>query len=167
VEVRRLRPDEGSRLKEVRLAALEDSPDAFWTKLAEARLYPDEQWERAAETASNDEEAILIAKDGERWVGMIGLFPDEAVEGALHIWGMWVAPEYRGRNVGRALLDGVLEVAAQTSATSIRLHVVTTNDSARRLYERSGFVKDGEPQPFRSDTDPDLMQFEMAKDIER
>ena len=167
MQIRRLRPDEGLRLKELRLAALKDSPNAFWTKFAEARLSPDEDWERAAETASNDDEAILIAEDGDKWVGMIGLFPDEAVNDALHIWGMWVAPEYRGRSVGRALLDGALEVAARTSATSIRLHVVTTNESAKRLYERTGFEQDGEPHPFRSDTNPDLIQIEMAKDLER
>jgi ribosomal protein S18 acetylase RimI-like enzyme len=165
VEVRRLRPDEGPRLKEVRLAALKDSPDAFWTKLAEAELYPDEEWERAARAAAKDEEAILIAEEGDRFIGMVGLFPDKAVEGAAHIWGMWVAPEYRGRKIGAALLDAAMDVAAGMSATSVRLEVVTTNESAKLLYEDRGFETVRPPFPFRSDTNPDLVQVEMAKDL--
>jgi ribosomal protein S18 acetylase RimI-like enzyme len=167
VNVRRLRPDEGRRLKEVRLAALKDSPDAFSSKLADETLHNDEWWTGKAATASNDETAILVAEDGDRWAGMIGLFPDPAVEDALHVWGMWVAPAYRGRKVGAALLDGALEVARQTSAASVRLHVVVTNESATLLYERRGFKPVGEPHRFPSDTNPDLIQVEMATDLER
>jgi ribosomal protein S18 acetylase RimI-like enzyme len=167
MEVRRLRPDEGQRIKELRLAALKDSPDAFSSKLVEEELYGDGWWTDRAASASNDETAILVAEDGDRWAGMIGLFPDPAVEDALHVWGMWVAPGYRGRKVGAALLDEALEVATQTSATSVRLHVVVTNESATLLYERRGFQPVGEPHPFPSDTNPNLIQVEMATDLER
>ncbi|MGH2807096.1 MAG: GNAT family N-acetyltransferase [Actinomycetota bacterium] len=158
-----MRPDEATRLRELRLAALKDSPDAFYTTFEEAQNYPGESWVASVQKAQRDEEAILVAVDDDRWVGMIGLFPDTAVAGALHIWGMWVDPGYRGRNLGGALLDAATEVAARTAATSVRLHVVMTNESATALYERRGFVPAGEPGPLRPGKD--LTQIELAKDL--
>lgn len=63
-----------------------------------------------------------------------------AAPGELLLDGIAVADGARGRGVGTALLGGVERFATVKGFGSIRLDVVDTNEGARRLYERSGFV---------------------------
>jgi len=46
-----------------------------------------------------------------------------------HVWGVFVAPEHRGKGVARAL----------PGLQSVVLSVATTQEAARRLYLSSGF----------------------------
>ena len=50
-----------------------------------------------------------------------------------------VYPEYRGRGVGRALMDKALAVSAEQGAPSTSLIVEDVNVNARRLYAAMGF----------------------------
>ncbi|HSG47720.1 MAG TPA: ribosomal protein S18-alanine N-acetyltransferase [Longimicrobiales bacterium] len=54
-----------------------------------------------------------------------------------------VRPEARGRGVGSALLDHILEVARERSVQSVFLEVRESNHVARELYARRGFVEVG------------------------
>jgi ribosomal protein S18 acetylase RimI-like enzyme len=47
--------------------------------------------------------------------------------------------EHRGKGYGRALLNGLEQVAREHGLDSIALNVFAGNDYARRLYERAGF----------------------------
>ena len=42
--IERLRNDDWQALRDVRLAALEDAPHAFWARLADERVYGREKW---------------------------------------------------------------------------------------------------------------------------
>ncbi|GAC69897.1 ribosomal protein S18-alanine N-acetyltransferase [Gordonia soli] len=53
-----------------------------------------------------------------------------------------VAPAYRGRGLGRALLAAMLGVADSITAP-VYLEVRTDNDTAISLYESHGFVRSG------------------------
>ncbi len=57
--------------------------------------------------------------------------------------GMCVADGWRGRGVGRALMDAAIEWARAAGAHKVELQVWPHNDAARRLYERMGFVQEG------------------------
>lgn len=61
-------------------------------------------------------------------------------EGQLLMDGIVVAPEMRGRGVGTALLQAVMDFARERGFRDVRLDVVDTNPRARQLYERRGFV---------------------------
>ena len=50
-----------------------------------------------------------------------------------------VAPEHRGRGVGRLLLDGVLDALTTRGAPRAVLSAAARNAIARRLFERAGF----------------------------
>ena len=56
---------------------------------------------------------------------------------------MWVAPDYRGRKVGKALIDAVINWAQNEGYTQIILDVADENTAAIRLYEASGFLPNG------------------------
>ena len=62
-----------------------------------------------------------------------------------------VAPRARGRGVGRAILDALLEWARQAGAVEIFLDVRPSNEGAIGLYESRGFVEIGRrPRYFRN-----------------
>lgn len=65
-------------------------------------------------------------------------------EDEIRIVDLVIAPEYRGRGIGGALMSSIMAEAA-TSSTPLRLKVIT-GTPAQRWYERLGFslVEDGD-----------------------
>ena len=61
----------------------------------------------------------------------------------LHINNLAVAPTYRRRGIGAALLRAVLTEGARLGARRATLEVRRSNDAARYLYERFGFANAG------------------------
>ena len=53
--------------------------------------------------------------------------------------GLFVAPEMRGKGVGTALLDAVIDEARRRGYVQVRLDVVDTNPRAKALYRHVGF----------------------------
>ena len=64
-----------------------------------------------------------------------GLRPDQ-----LLMDGISVSPEARGGGIGTKLLDRIKHFAEEEGYRTVRLDVIDTNQAARRLYERQGFV---------------------------
>lgn len=59
---------------------------------------------------------------------------------------LYVAPEHRGRGVGRALLEETMGKARATGAARIELCTGETDRAARALYESCGFTnREGAP----------------------
>jgi ribosomal-protein-alanine N-acetyltransferase len=61
----------------------------------------------------------------------------------IHINNVAVRPEYRGRGIGTAILQHVLNEGRRLGATRATLEVRASNENARRLYERMGFYVAG------------------------
>jgi ribosomal protein S18 acetylase RimI-like enzyme len=55
------------------------------------------------------------------------------------IYDIAIDEEHRGKGYGRALLNGLEQVAREHNLESIALNVFAGNDYARRLYERAGY----------------------------
>lgn len=55
------------------------------------------------------------------------------------IYDIAIDEEHRGKGYGRALLNGLEQVAREHDLESIGLNVFAGNDYARRLYERAGY----------------------------
>jgi predicted GNAT family acetyltransferase len=147
---RRLTPDDWEVLRDIRLRALADSPDAFGSTLEREREFPEKEWRRRLVRP------VYAVLDGGRPVAMAGAFPDE---GRLHVWGMWTDPEHRGRGHARALLDALV-ARAVAEGTPVSLHVNVANPVARAAYESYGFVATGKLEPLRPGSDQriELMQ---------
>jgi ribosomal protein S18 acetylase RimI-like enzyme len=60
---------------------------------------------------------------------------------ALYIGSLAVAPEYRGRGVAKHILKFSTKIANKRGKRWLELTVLKKNIPARRLYEKSGFVK--------------------------
>jgi ribosomal protein S18 acetylase RimI-like enzyme len=125
-----LHPATLETVKPLRLRALREDPDSFGSTLEREQDRPDADWHIWV----NDS---LIAFDGDTPVGM-GNVKVEAERAT--IFGMWVAPEARGKGVGELLLRALIERAGNRPIT---LCVAQDAHAARRLYERLGFEPDG------------------------
>jgi RimJ/RimL family protein N-acetyltransferase len=139
MKVRRLRSDDAELLRGVRLRALRDAPDAFWTTYDREAAYGPEDWRRWIETA-----ALFVVEDGSGGaVGIAGGLADpENPAGALLI-SMWLAPEHRGSGLADRLVAAVTAWAVAEGRPTVRLNVEEHNHRARRCYQRLGFQPTG------------------------
>jgi RimJ/RimL family protein N-acetyltransferase len=125
-----MRAGEGTRLRELRLAALADAPSAFLATHEGDAARPLRHWEDLARGPG----AVFIAGD---FAGMAGIFIQD---GRPHLWGMWVAPERRRAETGSALVRAALEWARVRGFDSLSLQVF--DPGARAFYASLGFVGD-------------------------
>ena len=145
VEVRRTSGEQWRVLRQVRLAALVDSPRSFASTLAREQAFDDAEWRRRADGA------CWLAWQGGRPVGTVALVPDDVSEDALQVVGMWVEATVRGTGAAAALVEAACEHARATGTSEVCLWVADGNERARRAYERWGFVATGERQPLPGD----------------
>ena len=98
-------------------------------------------------------EAIL-ADEKTQVVGMIvvWLIVDEA-----HIATVAVHPDYRGRGIGREIMEIALRESSRKGAKQATLEVRAGNEIARRLYEGLGFQVVGQRPRYYHDNNEDAL----------
>jgi GNAT superfamily N-acetyltransferase len=149
IVLRTLAPEEWGLYRDLRLAALRDSPDAFGSTLEREEAFAPEIWRTRLEDAARLAlDLPLMAFDGGRPVGLLWAKVDADDHGVVNLFQMWVDPGCRGRGVGLALLGRALSWAADKGASAVHLAVTAGDSPARRLYEREGFVTVSE-EPLR------------------
>jgi ribosomal protein S18 acetylase RimI-like enzyme len=156
VRVRRVTDDEWPRLRELRLRALADAPDAFGSTLDVERAYGEAEWSPWIRGWPGWENAVFVAVLEDRWVAMVvgARRPDDPT---AHLFAMWVEPGTRRGGIGVRLVEAVLGWAAEHGATSVELGVTETNADARAFYQRCGFVETGRREPLREGSPLDLL----------
>jgi GNAT superfamily N-acetyltransferase len=161
--VRRILRDEGSLLRDMRLAALQESPSAFASSYEVEAQRTAQAWEERARlgSASNDRATFLAVLDG-RVVGIVGGFRGEANSTVVDLVSMWTSPEARRSGVGRALVNAVIDWAAAVSATAVDLWVTRGNEPAFELYKALRFRETGEYQALPSDPCEDEIRMTRA-----
>lgn len=129
----------------LRLESLESEPFAFGTAVEEHRALPvDTIAERFRDTAGGNF-TVGAFEDG-NLAGMMTFVRDTGVKDRHkgHIYGVYVTHAHRGKGVGRALIEALLDRAKRDeSLEQILLAVATVQTSARQLYRSCGFVSFG------------------------
>ena len=143
IEVRRVRPDGWRTWRAARLRALRHDPDAFGATAEVEAGYPEALWRSRLDGTGGP--AVLARVDDEV-VGMGAGWV--SAPGELTVVSMWTDPAWRGRGVGRAVLDEVVRWARARDLRVV-LWVADGNVAARRVYERYGFAADGQETPLR------------------
>jgi GNAT superfamily N-acetyltransferase len=164
--IRRIRPDEGSRLRALRLRALADAPLAFGSTLAREEAFTDEMWrERAQRGASGADSVTFVAEREGQWLGIatgLARDPDVPDDPRPELVGMFVCREARGRGIGVALVHAVVGWAKRRRAGGLCLWVTATNDPAIALYSRCGFKPTGARKSLAHSSAFELLR--MARD---
>jgi ribosomal protein S18 acetylase RimI-like enzyme len=147
-DVRAARTEEWRSVRDLRLRALADSPDAFGSTLDRERTHGEPEWVGWISGWQGAVNRLFVAVDGDAWVGMAVGSRGEGEE-RVHVYGMWVDPRRRRAGLGRRLLDEVFAWARATGAAEIELGVTGSNRDAVTFYERMGFTDTGERHPLR------------------
>lgn len=138
-QIELLGPDDGLRLRRLRLRALADAPDAFGSTLEESEARPLSSWTRQL----RDLPTFVAVIDGQD-VGMVRGGPDPTDDRTAWLLSMWVAPSARGTGTGDALVDVVIAWARAEGFHRLVLDVADDNHHAVALYARKGFLPTGQ-----------------------
>jgi ribosomal protein S18 acetylase RimI-like enzyme len=161
--VRRIGPDEGDRLRDIRLRALRDAPGAFASSFETESARPPAAWDEAAGTwSAGVGAATFVAEAGREWVGLIGAHRGPECADLVELVSMWVVPGFRRRGVAQSLIDEVVVWARATGANAVGLGAAHGNDAAIAAYERAGFVLTGEHHPLASDPSREELRMVLA-----
>ncbi|MGY0216234.1 N-acetyltransferase family protein [Endozoicomonadaceae bacterium StTr2] len=136
--------------KNLRLQALQDSPDSFCTTYEQMVDATDEFWICRCQLKQGSSIMLpLIAELDGIPCGMAWAITSEVESGTAHIYQMWVSPQARGHGIARAMLEKMLTWAEKHQLEKLELSVTTTNRAAIALYESMGFETCGELVPLR------------------
>ena len=148
--IRHLTPADAADYRAIRLAALQNAPDAFGSTYESEATRPISAWEERLAAPG----AFGAYVDG-KIVGMARFVQDAGSAKERHkgsVYGMYVAPHARGQGIGSALLEALIQHASGI-VEQLRLGVVDDSIAAIRLYHRHGFVIYGrEERALKTDT---------------
>ena len=161
--IRPLRTDEWALLKELRMQALEDSPDAFAQTIDEIRDEPEAYWQQLAMNLRFPHHAFFVAFVHDKPAGIAYGRLEAEERTVAHVGSMWVSPTVRGTGIGKKLLERVMAWAVEQGATRIKLWVTVGNSPATKLYESSGFAPTGATDVLRVSSP--LQIIEMARGL--
>jgi GNAT superfamily N-acetyltransferase len=159
IEVRQIGADGWQLMREVRLAALLDAPEAFSSSYQREAGFGPADWLGRITQGANFLAYATGAGSGP--AGIVGGFVPSA--GIPELVSMWVAPDNRGAGVGRALVEAVVRWARAEGHHQLRLWVTEGNEPARVLYGRCGFTPTGERQPLASR--PEFTEIAMTRSV--
>ncbi len=136
--VRRAGIGDEAVLRDLRLRAMQDAPDAFGSTYERELARSTSDWQK---WLSPGVTFILEAGGGPK--GLVAGVRDAADPSVVHLMAMWLDPAHRGSGGADALAASLASWAASQGARTIRLEVMQSNRRATRFYERIGFYVDG------------------------
>jgi ribosomal protein S18 acetylase RimI-like enzyme len=150
IVIRKLTPEDCAAYRDCRLDALRDSPNSFASSYEE-EVQMSNASIRARFAAHPPESAMFGAFDGERIVGLIGIFREERKKRShkMNIASVFVQPEYRGKKIGSQLMETAIAHARNIDGVErIDLAVESHNAAAKSLYASFGFQSWGTEPSF-------------------
>lgn len=154
VTVQQSRPDDWKVVRETRLRALLDAPEAFYRTYAESAALDEDEWRRRL---ADPERVTFVAELDGRPVGLIGGGPageDEQDDQAASMVSMWVEPESRGEGIAEALTAALIDWCRGQGYERLLLWVYDDAPRAAAFYRKAGFTATGRAETFHDDTRP-------------
>jgi RimJ/RimL family protein N-acetyltransferase len=138
---------EWSILRDMRLAALRESPGSFLSSYSEESTYEEREWRAEFERGE-----WTIEVRNEKAVALVGVTREQDTPAdECYLEYVWVRPGFRHRGIATDLIKNVLRRLLNRGFVTIWLWILDGNEPARRLYEKCGFTSTGRTQrPRRS-----------------
>ena len=100
-----------------------------------------------SERLERGESVLLLARDGDRYVGLVQVYPAFSSTVLAPIWilnDLYVDDSARGSGVVDQLLTTTAELAKEAGCVAIELATQHSNTRAQAVYARHGYVLDEE-----------------------
>ena len=135
--LRRFAADEWPAYRDLRLRALADSPDAFGSTFARESARSDDEWrERLATGVRSPTDLPLVPVVDDVLAGLAWGRLDERQPDIAHLFQVWVAPEFRGRGVGRLLVDAVITAGGGSWGSYSNCPAIAVSDTLEERIAR-------------------------------
>ena len=133
--IRLLEKENWKQFKAIRLEALSECPEAFGSSLEEESNLSDAEFEQNFKKST-----FFGAIQNNQLVGCTGFFICSLSKMSHRgvVFSMYIKNGYRGQGIGNALLNAVI-THAKNRVIQLHLTVVTTNQTALKLYQKNGF----------------------------
>jgi ribosomal protein S18 acetylase RimI-like enzyme len=128
-------------LRDARLAALLESPQAFLANHAHESQWDELKWQ---EMIKHD--TWVVAREATYVIAVARSVRVAAHDKLRYLESIWVAPTHRKRGVCRALIDRIAETERQAGVTTLLLWVLEHNHDAYSAYKALGFEPTGDSQ---------------------
>jgi GNAT superfamily N-acetyltransferase len=151
ITVRPLTEDEWGQYRSIRLAALEESPQAFVATLAEEQAYDEDRWRSRMRRSLR----LLAELDGKP-VGVASVgdtSPDTPT--VAQLFGLFVAPAQRGTGVATRLVQEGADQARERGKSHLEYWVGTENGRAVAFASGFGFRPTDDRRPMRVKSEED------------
>ncbi len=136
VNVRALGEADWQDYRSVRLAALRESPEAFVGSLEEEEAFDERIW-RARMVRS---QRLVAVRQGQA-VGVVSIGEGQAASSEVaELFGLWVAPDYRGTGVATLLVKEAAARAREGGRRHLVYWVGTENGRAVAFASGMGFL---------------------------
>jgi ribosomal protein S18 acetylase RimI-like enzyme len=162
VEVRRLVPADWAALREARLTALADAPDAFGSTIDRELGFGEATWRGRLDSTAHVGAWRPRPQGG--LIGLVAGFPEAGSPRAWHLVSMWVSPDGRGQGIADRLVAAICQLARADGAGQIALWVTEVNVRALAFYRRAGFRETGQRQLVRPD-EPGHWEQRMVREL--
>ncbi|MEH1859919.1 MAG: GNAT family N-acetyltransferase [Nostoc sp.] len=138
--VKKLTKYDAEDYRQIRLEALEKNPDSFGTTYQEEVIKTIEQFRDRIPVDNNN--FILGCFEDKNLIGIVAFHQESRIklQHKAYISSMYVQQEYRGKGIGKILLNELIERAKAINAVEILLlDIVKNNVLAKALYLSLGF----------------------------
>jgi ribosomal protein S18 acetylase RimI-like enzyme len=157
INVRALGEEDWQQYRDIRLAALRDAPDAFVAKRAQEEVFDEQVWRERMRRSRR-----LVAEREGSSVGVVCLGRAEEPDAhAGELFGLWVAPEARGKGVAWRLVEAGADQARQDGRSHLFYWVGTDNGRAVAFASSFGFRPGNSRRPMKVTSEADGAE-EMA-----
>jgi len=140
--VRRLVVSDAPTLRDIRLRALQEAPDAYGSSYEREVAFTDDVWRDRLLPGGNPHFGAF-GDDGTLVALTVGELDGDDPDGVF-VLAVWIEPSARGGDLLARLVDQVAAWGEAHRRTVVRLHVTEGNERAERSYRRLGFVRTGD-----------------------
>jgi len=144
VLIQRIKPGQGQQLRRLRLQSVADVDSAFAISATQLQQTSHDQWEQLCAHNSHGRDTIAVAcTPAGDLVGMAAMRidPSPKLHHCGNVWGVYVAPAWRGHLVGTQLMQSIIGHGATLGLYSLKLSVTQAQHAAIRLYTQLGFTQ--------------------------
>lgn len=137
--IRVLKASDTQAYRTIRLNALKNSPKSFGSSYEEELAFEVNKFTNRI-TKPNSQTFGAFEESQLTGICNLSFQPRKKMHHRAEIFSMYVEPDFRGKGIGKALIEkAIKEASEKKTVRQIYLTVVSSNEAAKSLYQSLGF----------------------------